>query len=773
MTGPSRHVTKLPWMMAVLTLSLCFASARAAPTPEAQELAEKEPLDQWRRRAARRVLATYESHSLAVGQDGSLWVWGQGPGTRVGTWPELEAASGTPVRMPGMQRVLSVSVATDMWMSPGLALMEDGTVQAWGEDNSLGQLGDGTTLPRQTRVTVQGLDQVVAIATGAGFSLAARADGTVWGWGGNACGVLGDGTQENRSSPVQVAGLTEVVAVAAGWDHSLALRADGTVWAWGCGWAGVLGDGTRTDHLLPIQVPGMTDVVAIEARTGTSYALRADGTVWVWGVIAEGQHGQVPQDGISIQPVPVQVPGISQVVSLAAGYAHALAVRRDGTVWGWGSNHRSRLGDGGQTPSGPVRQVRGLHGVEAVAAGINFSMALRRDGTLWAWGDNSFGGMGTGSDRQPSPSPVALTNVRAISSGYTRMLALRTDGTVWTWGESVYFYEPQATHVRVQGLDGVEKLAMGNNHMLALRTDGAVWGWGFNGSGQLGDGTTTTRLTPVPLANLTEVVELAAGANHSLALRSDGTVWAWGANHYGQLGDMTLQNRSTPVQVQGLTDAVDVFASGALSLALREDGSVWWWGRTWSAWRAGDRQPQAPEPVQGLTNIVRLAATWEKIFAVRADGTVWKWVPGVPGELNPAQQVEGFTDAVAVVGTNSVRFAPFGSLQTHSTIYVLRADGTVWTTGDNLMGERGFPTSAVAPPGPAQVPGLTGVVSISANEFHAHAVRADGTAVGWGENIVGLIGDGSPPYHPTPVRVPLPCRLTGRPSCEGGSGEPQ
>jgi alpha-tubulin suppressor-like RCC1 family protein len=174
---------------------------------------------------------------------------------------------------------------------------------------------------------------------------------------------------------------------------------------------------------------------------------------------------------------------------------------------------------------------------------------------------------------------------------------------------------------------------------------------------------------------------------------------------------MTLQNRSTPVQVQRLTDVVNVFASGGLSLALRRDGSVWWWGSIRSAWRRGDKQPHAPEPVQGLTNVVKLAATWEKVFAVRADGTVWKWVPGVPGEVNPAQQVEGFTDAVDVAGTNSVTFAPFGSPQTHSTLYVVRADGTVWTTGDNLMGERGFASSAITPPGPRRVPGLTGVVA--------------------------------------------------------------
>lgn len=763
MTESLRHVTKWQWL-AVLTVCLSGASARATPppeTPDVQELARKEPVEQWRRKAAKRKFAAYHSASLAVGEDGSLWTWGQGPGTRTGTWPQIQVASGTPVRVPGIPRVAAVSVATDFWMSPGLALLENGTVQAWGEDNSQGQLGDGTTEPRQTRVTVQGLDHVVAIATGIASSLAVREDGTVWGWGANNCGLFGDDGWEPRLSPVQVPGLTNVVSVAMSWDHAMALRSDGTVWAWGCGWTGQLGDGTTMDHLQPIQVTGLTNVVAIETRISTSYALRADGTVWVWGAIYDGQNGQEPQPGNDLQLVPAQVPGLSDVVGLAAGYGHAVAVKRNGTVWAWGLNQLGSLGDGGQGPSGPVRQVQGLRGVEAVGAGAHHSLALKRDGTMWGWGSNLEGGLGTGSDRRLSPSTVLLNNVRAVSSNARRMLALRTDGTVWTWGAPLDGLSDQPTPVQVQGITGGEKIAAGDSHMLALRTDGTVWGWGTNYYGQLGDGTTTTRLTPGPVANLTGVVELAAGSNHSLALRSDGSVWSWGANSYGQLGDTTLQRRSTPVRVQGLPDAVAVAASGGLSLALRQDGSVWWWGSSRSAWPRGDRQPHAPEPVQGLTNVVKLSATDEEAIATRADGTVWKWTVGVPGTVNPAQQVAGFTDVVAAAGNFSFTFKVNDNTQTYSTLYALRANGTVWTAGSNLMGERGFASASIAPPGPTRVPGLTGVVSIVATDFHAHALRADGTLVGWGANRLGVIGDGVSTVHPTPVRLPLHRRPMG------------
>jgi alpha-tubulin suppressor-like RCC1 family protein len=757
MTGSPRHSTKTRWLMAALTLSLWSASARATPPPLPRESEATESLDTWRRRATRHVLATWRRQSMMVGKDGSLWVWGLAPGQVMGTLPEYEVASATPVRMPGMTGVVSVAVAEDAMGSPALALMEDGTVQAWGEYNWWGQLGDGTTLPRQTRVTVQGLDQVVAIST-AGSSLALRADGTVWGWGNNLCGNLGDGTQVDRPTPVQVVGLTEVVSVAAGLGYSIAVRADGTVWVWGCGFQGQFGDGTRGgERLTPAQVPGLTDVVAVETRADTLYALRADGTVWVWGTVLSGQHGRVPDS--YLQLFPVQVPGLTQVVSLAAGWEHALAVRRDGTVWGWGSGNRGQLGDGTNGPIGPVRQLPGIHNAEAVAAGAGNSLVLKRDGTLWVLGSNADGTLGTGSDRRLSPAPVALESVSAVSSAGSHAMALRTDGTVWTWGASLEPSVPASfTPARVPGLDDVTRIRAGYYHRLALRADGTVWAWGQNHRGQLGDGTTPSRRTPSPVTGLTGVVAMATGYNHSLALRTDGTVWAWGANQYGQLGDMTLQDRRAPVQVQGLTDVVAVFAGRDLSLALRSDGSVWWWGSSALAWRRGDRKPHAPEPVQGLTNVVKLASE-ATVHAVRADGTVWRWTVGLPGEVNPAQQVAGFTDAVDVALSDN-------------TVQVLRADGTVWNTGGNLFGERGFSSWLATPPGPSQVPGLTGVAALSAGSRHIHALRADGTLATWGLNVNGCIGDGVSTEHLTPVRVELPCRLTGLPSM-AGSGQPQ
>ncbi|MFH0976958.1 MAG: hypothetical protein V1874_14340 [Spirochaetota bacterium] len=117
-----------------------------------------------------------------------------------------------------------------------------------------------------------------------------------------------------------------------------------------------------------------------------------------------------------------------------------------------------------------------------------------------------------------------------------------------------------------------------NVHSMALKNDNTVWSWGDNYSGQLGDGTTTTRYTPVQVSSLTGITAISAGNSHSIALKNEGTVWSWGANTSGQLGDGTTTTRHTPVQISSLTGITAISAGNSHSIALKNDGTVWSWG---------------------------------------------------------------------------------------------------------------------------------------------------------------------------------------------------
>lgn len=151
--------------------------------------------------------------------------------------------------------------------------------------------------------------------------------------------------------------------------------------------------------------------------------------------------------------------------------------------------------------------------------------------------------------------------------------------------------------------------AIGGNHTCAAKANGTVWCWRRNFYGNLGDGTTTQRTTPVQVTGLAGVTQVTAGSNHTCAAKADGTVWCWGYNTNGNLGDGSTTQRTTPVQVTGLTNVSQVAAAGSHTCAAKSDGTVWCWGRTPMATLATDRprnERQALRPVRlGLQSMSR------------------------------------------------------------------------------------------------------------------------------------------------------------------------
>jgi len=360
-----------------------------------------------------------------------------------------------------------------------------------------------------------------------------------------------------------------VSAIAAGDGHSVALKSDGTVWTWGWNRDGQLGDGTSTRRSTPRKVNGLTGVTAISAGSYHTVALKGDGTVWTWGQNLFGQLGDGTSGTSAYKNTPVQVTGLGEVIAIACGSQFTMALTRDDTVWVWGNNFGAVLGDptfyrAGFSPI-PV-QVSGLAGVTAIAAGTEHALALVRGGSVWTWGNNGWGQLGGGtvgaSARRYVPQQV-LTGAKAIAAGGGSYLnrhsvIIMLDGTAWTSGYNSHgelgdgTTNLRYTPVQVSGLTSATTAAAGSNFTTALRSDGTVWTWGYNAYGQLGDGTTVGKNTPVKVSGLTGVAALVAGGDHALALKNDHTVWAWGGNSNGGLGDGTTTNRSTPVEVTGL-----------------------------------------------------------------------------------------------------------------------------------------------------------------------------------------------------------------------------
>jgi alpha-tubulin suppressor-like RCC1 family protein len=652
----------------------------------------------------------------------------------------------------------------------GLRVAPDGTVWAWGWSAGLSP-GTGLRTDLLLPLQVSGLTDVVAVdARWSDGPLALKTDGTVWTWPSYD---LSQSPAVLVSTPRQIPGLTQVTAIAAGRLHVLALKTDGTVWAWGQNQRGELGNGTTNSTATPVQVQNLTGATAIAAGSQFSLALKSDGTVWSWGSSASGRLGA----GLDVQvrrlPGPVSLP--AGVVAIAAGYAHALALRADGSVWAWGENIGSQLGveqrvlNGGIFPYEYVPvQVPQVVGATAISAGLYHSAAILSDATLLTWGDNSVGQLGLGDLRPVSP-PAAVPGlgpVRAVTCGYYATYALLEDGQVFAWGLKLHGAlgngedGTQRTPAPIPDLTDVTAMVATNTHTLALLSDGTVRAWGWNDSGQLGDGSMLTQTSPTTVPDLSDVVALTADNSHSLALKTDGTVWTWGAVWSGEPAEIVPPRYLlVPTLFDGLTDVQALSARNGHAVVLRSDGSVWAWGSNYYGEVSGRLYEQpyyaTPIAVAGLpADITAIAACGRSNLALQSNGSVWAWGDGstyVYGFLNfssaaPAV-VQGLSGIVKIACGDSQYFA-------------FQDDGTTWIWGHNYAGVLGLGTSGDSFP-PAKLEALPNLADAAGGESHSVALAKDGTVWAWGENAWGQVGDGARENRLVPTSLPTLTDIAG------------
>lgn len=359
--------------------------------------------------------------------------------------------------------------------------------------------------------------------------------------------------------------------------------------------------------------------------------------------------------------VPNPPPATANIIAVAAGGRHSLALDDQGRVYAWGDNSQGQLGDGTRITRRTPGQVPNIVNVQAIAAGFEFSLALLNDGTVWAWGDNEFGqlGDGTGADSSVpvlvinrNPAPNNVVRATAIAAGQHHAIALGAPGGtinlggVFAWGRNQLLQLAEGAQGGAQSNAAFEPFSVGNvvhlasgwNHVLTFNggANPVSLSWGSNANFQLG------RVTPAPFAGTgnfffgISVAQFAAGQEHSLYLHSlTRLVSAWGSNADGQLGVSGVGAIAATVGVPGLSSIASIAAGANHSLAVDTSGNVWSWGRNVEGQLGqGSVGPRGSvAPVAGLSGVARVSGGQAHSLAVTTNGQVYAWGDNSFGQL--------------------------------------------------------------------------------------------------------------------------------------------
>jgi len=655
------------------------------------------------------ALALGENHSCALDQAGAVRCWGENDERQLGDGDSY--AKRAPVEVTGLGGGVSTIAAGP---HHSCALMESGSVRCWGDNNS-SQLGDGSAQDRDAPVEVQGLGgRALAVDGGTEHSCALLEDGAVRCWGSNHYGQLGDGTDVDSTAPVGVIGLPGPArAISLGSKYSCALVAEGGVWCWGSNGSGQLGDDTTEDLKTPAPVTGLDgEVRALSAGDWHICAVLDGGRVRCWG---ENTHGQLG-DGTRVdRGAPVAVGLDIEVALVASGSHHTCAMSAAGELRCWGWNLYSQLGPEGPGPFDTPQRVEGLEApARTVSAGGSHTCATLEGGGLVCMGHNSYGQLGDGGNRHlDTPTAVVeLGAASAVSAGDSHTCALLESGGVRCWGMNNYGALGDGTTdgsnlpVDVLGLGaGTLLLSAGGHHNCALSAAGGLQCWGSNGAGQLGDGTTDRSSSPVDVTGLgSGVIAVSAGGSgtHTCAVTQAGQVKCWGYNSYGQLGDGTTSNKSTPVDVLGLGASARGVASGhAHSCALTDQGGVRCWGDGGDG-RLGHGtyySDGAPVGVIGLgSGVASVSAGDYHSCALSDDGRALCWGNNEWGQLGdgtrddryapvPVQGLEQGVMAIAAGGFHTCAITVLGELYCWGNpSYGQLGQRSVWATTPVTVG---------------------------------------------------------------------------------------
>jgi alpha-tubulin suppressor-like RCC1 family protein len=730
------------------------------------------------------------ANSVTNSANTSLYVWGNNSSGQLGDGTTVDKS--TPIAISNFIGNSFASLVNGSKHS--IALDATGALYAWG-DNTLGQLGDGTTVGKSTAVKI-GSSSWSAIGTANNTSIAVTTTGLLYAWGDNTFYAVGDGTSVNRSSPVQISGI-QIGVGAASWkmlsvgnNHSAGIRADNTLWTWGLNGGGQLGDGSYTNKSSPVQI-GTSAWNYVSAGESQTMAIRSDGALFSWGGNISGQLGDpsLATGGFN-RNSPVQIAAdkswtIVSTSRMANAYL-TMGITTTGALWTWGQNNNGSLGDGTTVSKSSPVQI-GTSSWSFVSAGY-VATAITTSGALFTWGYNNTGGIGDGTTvNKSSPVQIGTSSWSFVSSGGASLttMGITTSGALFAWGFGGSGILGDGTTVGksspVQiGSSSWTKVSVGYGSVLAITTTGALFGWGQNGSGQIGDNTTVGKSSPVQVGSSSWSYVASAGGNNGMypfvgGINSSSNLYMWGSNGFslntGFLGDNTTTNKSTPVVINttgapGATDtsfaAVLSSGLGNIAYAVSTTGFLYGWGDRSTNAVPSDLTTRTPigflfgsnstnPPGFGIQTSWKSVARGEShVAAITSTGDLYCWGQNGSGQIGSNDVgVTANKFSPTKIGSSSWSVVSAGGSHTMG----ITITGALFAWGNNGFGNLGDNTT-VNKSSPVQI-GSSSWSAVSAGRYYTLGITTSGNLYAWGSNNSGPgeLGDGTTLNKSSPVQI--------------------
>lgn len=357
---------------------------------------------------------------------------------------------------------------------------------------------------------------------------------------------------------------------------------------------------------------------------------------------------------------------------------------RVGNLYIWGGNLTGQLGINNiATRLTPVTTFLGGTNWKQVSAGSLHTAAVRPDGILWNWGFNSYGQLGDNTTTYrstPVTNLVSVNNWRSVACGRDHTCGIKTNGNLWTWGRNnegqlgdntttnritpITIFSSSLSWKDVEG---------GTAHTVAIQTDGTIWGWGRNVEGQIGDGTNTQRNAPTRIGSANDWKQISCGGYQTSAIKKDGSLWVWGKNNFGQLGTNDKVNRLTPVTTYlGGNDWKQVSVGGGHIAAVKVNGTLWLWGRNTEGQLGDNTGLERITPITlfgGGTNWKSVSSGNAHTAAIKGDGTLWLWGYNSDGQIGDNTNINRLTPVTTFFGGNSWKQVASGSTHTVAVLY--------------------------------------------------------------------------------------------------------